>query len=499
MFTSDSPILLHQIGPLAITTNSLPSLLAIPLYVSVCFWLTAKNGLLFWKDLRLLLIIASTQIVLMPWAAGPNPAFSVFILSWPIMAFMIAYGVWRLAGNKPLQDWPWYRYGLITTLLLLLVDIASGFMFSPGPGKIWQLGGAGLLDTLVCAPPVFILTFHLFLDCRSSLVFCSKGCRTANRCLFHIARAAPTKPEFTYPFWKRTLLSATCAILVLLAFPALTDTWENITSPLAPELAQYISPFVNQMSKNYGITPPNVMQSNMNTFALTLQENNGKEVTIYLGETYFKSKLLNDPEATQAMIAHEFGHAVLFSRNQSYPKLLILFAYFLTLTVIIYAMPSPTGTMVYALILLTTFVLLVGLTGLTVHRAFQTIVLGVTALGVFWAITTPNYIKAIFGNSHTLPRRYTFFNSGCITMIITYLGFAAIGTINTSYELFADQVAACSVGPDQVVKLLKTIDPRSTSNELIATLTDPFHPTIQKRLEVLKGHHQGSCFNSSPP
>ena len=190
MISPDSPLLLLQIGNLAITSNAIPSALAIPAYLVVCLWLSVKNKVFRWSDFGLVLLVALPQVVLMPWVAGSTPSvFSVFMLAWPILGFMAGYGAWRLTGNKPLQGWPWYRFGLLITLLLVVVDVGGAFMLSPAPGKIWQLGGAGFRDALVCAPPFFMLTFYLYLDCRSPLVFCSKRCRSANQCFHHRVQA----------------------------------------------------------------------------------------------------------------------------------------------------------------------------------------------------------------------------------------------------------------------------------------------------------------------
>lgn len=499
IFASEAPVLLQQIGNLALTSNSIPSILATPLYLAVCLGLTVKNSLFRWKDFGLLLMIAAIQILLMPWIAGPNPsAFSVFALAWPTMAFMIGYGTWRLAGKQPLQDWPWYRYGLLVTLLLLLVDIGAAFILSPEQGKIWQLGGAGLLDTLVCAPPLFMLTFYLFLCCRSPLVFCSKACRSANRCLYDVAPPEPAKRAFSYAFWKRSLLSATCAALVILAYPSLTDTSESQSMPLPPDLALYIDPLVAQISAFYEINPPKVMRSNVKAHALTLQEVNGQGVTIFLGETFFNSQMVNNPDATRTVIAHEMGHAILITANQSYPKLLILFAYLLVLTILIYAMPSPVGTIIYSLIILIMIVVLVRLTGLSVHRTFQLLAIGITGLGVIWAVCISRHIST--GNKYAFPRRYALMLTGTLSIIITFLGFAAIGTLNYRFEFFSDRVAACSVGAENVGQLLSVIDLRPISNEFMAAIRDPFHPSIVSRLEALKNfprdHSQYNCKTS---
>ena len=104
MISPDSPLLLFQIGNLAITSNAIPSALAIPAYLVVCFWLSVKNKVFRWSDFGLVFLVALPQVLLMPWVAGSTPsAFSVFMLAWPILGFMAGYGAWRLTGNKPLQ------------------------------------------------------------------------------------------------------------------------------------------------------------------------------------------------------------------------------------------------------------------------------------------------------------------------------------------------------------------------------------------------------------
>ena len=484
--TGMDPILLYQAGAVAITSNSLPALVAVPLFIATGFWLSVKNGVLGKRDALLLFGIGLLQVMLMPLISGAGATqFGVFVLSWPIVGFLCGYGAWRMAGNRPLQNWPWYRFGLLTTLLLLFVDVASAFVIAPAPGRIWQLGGAGFLDALVLGPPVLTLAFFGLLDCRSPLVFCSKGCRGANRCLHGMVSPKTDKTVPAYTLWKRFAISTVLATVVFFLCTGLNQNDVKAKHFLPVSVATDLNRFIEEVSSKYQIEPPALFQVGDKAVSFTRKSIDGKRVEIYVGEAFATNTNLADtPEIARAVIAHELGHAVLFARHQGFPDLLLVGAYVLTLAALLYAMPTRRGTVIASIVMLTGLVITTAYLNMATHAAIRGLVLSAVCLGIIVALFRKDITKSFGKLKHHLPSRSGFLTASIVASVLFFLGMPAIGALNTSRELFADRVAACEAGTEQITAALVLLHPK-TSHPLIEGLFDPFHPASSTRLQAL--------------
>jgi hypothetical protein len=173
------------VGHLAVTTNSLVALGLLTLHLGICAAFSVTRRSFGWLDIPLCIGLATVQIVAViafvpPGGGGLNMVF----LAWPLLLFLSGYGLWRVAGGVPLRHWPWHRFGMVAGLTVLLVDVGVGLLMPVPAGRIWQLGGAGLLDALAMLPPVLTMVFWGLLDCDSPMTFCCGECRNANRCRF---------------------------------------------------------------------------------------------------------------------------------------------------------------------------------------------------------------------------------------------------------------------------------------------------------------------------
>lgn len=183
---SSAPIIIMQMGDVAITTRSIPSILAVPIYTIVCLYLCWKHRTIGWADLVIVLAITALQLFVLETTTVDGQAAGLpgYALLGPFMIFLAGYAIWRLAGQKPLSAWPWPRVGLVVTLTLLLTDIGVAMLTPVEPGKVWQLGGACWRDALFVGPPFVMMVYYWLLDCRSPLVFCSQKCVKLGRCRF---------------------------------------------------------------------------------------------------------------------------------------------------------------------------------------------------------------------------------------------------------------------------------------------------------------------------
>lgn len=185
-FCEAPPFILFLYGDLAITSRSLPSVLAVPIYLGICFILCVRRRTIGWQDPLIAAGIVALQLAVLKTGGVSDGAAGLagYALLAPYVLFLFGYGAWRLAGRKPLSTWPWPRFGLLTTTSLLVTDIGVALMTPAAPGKVWQLGGACMRDALLLGPPFLMIVYYGLLDCRSSWVFCSKKCVSIGRCRF---------------------------------------------------------------------------------------------------------------------------------------------------------------------------------------------------------------------------------------------------------------------------------------------------------------------------
>ena len=479
---------LFQIGTVAITSDSLPALFAIPAFVSVGLWLSIKNRLFGTLDIALLCAISAIQLMTLPLVTDSYTSqLNIFVLSWPVITFLFGYGAWRLSGRKPLQHWPWYRFGLLTTLLLLTVDLAGAFLITPTPGRVWLLGGAGMMDALVLGPPALTLAFYGVLDCRSPLVFCGAGCRNANKCLHNMVPLAKTTKRTTLPVWKRILLSTVLALVTFLTYAGMCQKDPKAKEPIPIAVAMNLNEFVEGMAAKYGIEEPSILNTGDNTVAFTRKTQSGAHVEIVLGELFAKKpELVDDLDNAKAVLGHEFGHALLFARDQGYPGLLVIAVYVLTLAALLGSMPTKRGIFLAGLLIFIALVTASAGFGVNTNSAIRRMVIGSVALGVLvalrWNATTAcrDYFK-----DHS-PTRYAILLASIAAATILFAGMPLIGTLNTKRELFADKIAACEAGQTQIIKVLNLLHPGNQS-VFEEWIFDPFHPAPNVRFSALSG------------
>ena len=484
MSNAETTILLYQVGSLAITSNSIPSLIALPAYLGIGLWRSASAGILGKADVALVFGVGFLQILLMPLIAQPGMTqLSVFSLTWPVIGFLFGYGVWRLSGNRPLMNWPWYRFGLLVTLLVLVVDLGSAMLIPPAAGKIWQIGGASFLDALVLAPPVLTLTFFGLLDCRSPLVFCSKGCRDADRCLHGMVDKIDEPPYPPFSPWKRctmaTVLAAACFFLY-------TGLNQRDTAPayrLPVSVTQSLEAFIAETSAAYGIATPALIQVGGKAVAFTRKAEKGGAVEISLGDQFASNKgVVENGAITRAIVAHEMGHAILFARNQGFPNVLLLMGYILTLAALLCAAPNRRGMVGAGAVLLVTLTICTLVFDVSAHAAIKGVVLCSAGGSIIlaWAFKSWKQGRRLLtDNSRGL------IGASSAACAIFFLGMPSIGALNTSRELFADRVAACEVGPAPIIAALTILHPVS-AHPWIEMISDPFHPPTKNRLRALE-------------
>lgn len=194
MSICDAPVVaLIQVGNLAITPRSIPPLFFVGIYLIIFGVLTLKDRLYSRVDLVALGVIVLIQTLFLRTGVVPGGVgLSGGGLLGGFALFLIAYGFWRIAGRRPLMNWPWYRFGLLVTLSVLLTDVSVALLQAPPAGSIWQLGGACYKDALLLGPPVITLLYAAFLVCVTPWTFCSKECIRMGRCRYGCSNGKPS-------------------------------------------------------------------------------------------------------------------------------------------------------------------------------------------------------------------------------------------------------------------------------------------------------------------
>ena len=481
-------MVLFQVGSIAITTNSLPSLLAVPIFVATGFWLSIKNKVFGVLDVALLSGVCALQLMTMLLLVNQNTSqLSIFMLCWPTLVFLLGYGAWRLSGKRPLQEWPWYRFGLLTTLQILMVDLLGALLIQPAPGKIWQLGGAGVLDALVLGPPVLTLAFYGLLDCRSLLVFCSRGCREAGRCLYGATEEdhSCSSKELPMSATKRVILAISLGLVVFVGHAGFCQKETKAKNIVSVPLAITLNDFIVTTAEKYQIKPPALVSSGEDTIAFTRKTIDGSHVEIILGSQFAEKEGLSENETNaRAVIAHEFGHALLYAKDLGFPALLIIGFYIVTLATLLVAAPTKKGMLLASALLFLILAAMSLISGKNTHAAIKTMCVGTAIIGfmIAWRWNTFPACRSACGIHY--PGRYSILLSGLVASAIFFLGLPLIGSFNTERELFADKIAACEVGQAPIVQVLELLHPVNRSS-VEEWLLDPFHPASSLRLKSL--------------
>lgn len=519
---SSDPDILIRVGHVALTTLSIPSLVAVPLYITLFGWLSAKNRIFGLVDL--LLLSGLTLLVVAVGAASPlkdgGYGLAGFSLMWPFILFMTGYGIWRLAGGTPLARWPWFRFGLLVTLTLVLADIGVAFTATPPNGGLWQLGGACLGDALVTAPLVLTLIFFGLLDCRSPLVFCSRKCRDQNRCRFGMdgkqcdcAQKPAGEPDKLEPkpmaWWGRVVLSMVAGVIIMFAYSAVP--FEQAASKQADASAGLKAAMETARSEGlriaeaYRIPAPKIEFLESAVPGLTKPPiRAGEASTIELGSVVQQGRFIEEPVLLQAVVAHEVGHAVQNARGTGFPTLLVLLMYVSSLAVVLLAFKTGRGIFLWASILLGLLISLSYFPGLHAHAALRAVLIGQALVAaVLWQRR-----KSL---QEVLPARFTRltdfwptpggFAAAALAGVFTFFALGIyLGGKNVKREHQADRVAACEVGAGPIRAALVELrgNSKKEGSDIGSRLFDPFHPLLEERLAAIEalqeaGRLQADC------
>lgn len=247
---------------------------------------------------------------------------------------------------------------------------------------------------------------------------------------------------------------------------------------------------LDNLAKQYGIVAPLHRFTGMRFAAVTTRstspEDDGK-VVIGLGKPLQKQSYFDNIEWLKATVGHEFGHALMMARGQSFSELPIFAMYALAFLPILIVFPNRRGR------LLAAASLALGIAG------FMTLQPGGILNDAFLslmccAIVAAVVVRLVFakpGNTSIeralrphLPSGNEMVGAVILGASLFAIAYVAVGGSNTIYELRGDVVGACSTSPQSMKDgLLHLSD--NPAKKTGSNLADTFHPGMEQRIQLL--------------
>lgn len=413
------------------------------------------------------------------WSVFDQPRVPAALLLWPYVALLLWYSWWRLGGNRPLALLRWDHVGALSAITSILADLALAQLTPAKEGHSWYLGGAGWRDALALGPPFVAAMFWTLTDCRSPLVFCSRSCRDAHRCLHQTPVAPQSLPSSrSQAIWQPVKSWGTavcCAVALAALLPVLVF---RSSTPLSDPATLELQHFASELARKHAISPPVVqfVASSVPALTTTTCSDERCTPTIQLGRAGLPSSILNDPKLLQATVAHEFGHVLQDATGRKFP-ILLLAAYFgLPVLVLLRLWVAPR-----AVFLLAGAIALVMVLGATLSESPQVVFHYLLGAG------------GVAGACLSYARRSIRPALLVASAALLHFGLGlVVGDRNAEREHDADLTAACSVSRAAIAEVL-TILGQGRVPTVAQTVLDPFHPTIPARLARLTAFDASAC------
>lgn len=283
-------------------------------------------------------------------------------------------------------------------------------------------------------------------------------------------------------------------LLAMLIVPAgnllSTDTLLATRSTVPTHVDEAVRDHLAMMANRYGIEAPVHRFTNMRFAAVTSRaaspDDEGK-VVIAIGNPLQKQKYFDNIDWLKAAVGHEFGHALMISRGQSFSAFPIFAMYAIAFLPILIVFPSLQGRLVVATFLALS---IAGFMALQPDGILNDAFLSLMCC----AIVTSVFVRIVFakpGNTAferdirpLLPSGNEMVSAVLIGTALFAIAYVFVGGSNTTYELRGDVVGACSTSPQSMKDGLLHISDNPLKNS-VNNLADTFHPDMEQRIELL--------------
>lgn len=285
------------------------------------------------------------------------------------------------------------------------------------------------------------------------------------------------------------------ALLVVPLADRLAPDHTNHTMLVPDHLSASVQAHIAAEANKYNIPTPIIRFVSFRAPGVTMRstepDDNG-QILIRLGTVMQIQPYTDNPEWVKAVAGHEFGHAVMMERNQSFNLALVFILYATALTPVIFAFRKKRSKVIAAACMSMTLVLLVVFSlGSTINDAYLTLICILILIAIFYwyasarnpslespAASSPPY--ACF-----LPDRYLFLIGAFVGTFLFAVSYYAIGNQNVPYELRADIIGACSTSPSTLLDAITHLSGNPTP-VIEDDITDTFHPPMTVRVAILE-------------
>lgn len=289
-------------------------------------------------------------------------------------------------------------------------------------------------------------------------------------------------------FLLRIILAGVMALATVPVANYLVGTATSETEVKPPAAAESATRMLDSLAVQYNVPVPAVRFIVSRAAGYT--QPNGTNLsnsTINLGTPLQRPVFQERPDLLQAIVAHEFGHAVMNARNDAFPLLLIIAMYGSGLFILLVVFPTKRGVLLGSAL---ATVILAAMTAAprweVVHNAYRDLLIILPFLiGTLWLAKIPVTSRLPLSLVAHLPSRRNFALAALLAAPVFLSAAWAVGGLNTERELRADVIGACATSPQSMKNALLNINDKPPSALDEAFDLDHFHPPMKVRHNVL--------------
>lgn len=302
-------------------------------------------------------------------------------------------------------------------------------------------------------------------------------------------------------FVVRFFIAAVVACVLLLtlenALPEITGS-PPPAADFPASIRDVIVADIASQATRYRIPTPNLI------FAATPVHGNTSPVpgnptspsTITIGTPIQSPAFLTQPEMLLAVVSHEFGHAVMIHRGQSFPTLLVLLIFIASMTTVLLAAPTYRGVLVLGTLAAGLLLVIVHFPAGKAQPEFVFLYFHLmTSLAslMYWRLIHRDLIHHAPRLVAQASRFRAHLPSPHHLALTTTLGVAIftvmalwIGGMNSQRELRADIFGACATSPITMASALNEIAVTVEPSNSLKEFADTFHPSGAQRHAQLR-------------
>ena len=308
--------------------------------------------------------------------------------------------------------------------------------------------------------------------------------------------------RFKTLLWRVPFAFVLAALIIPVGNLMSPDTLFAARTQVPAEIDAVVQEHLESMAHHYGIAAPLHRFTSMRFAAVTSRSTNpddGGKVLIGLGKPVQQQQYFDNIEWLKATAGHEFGHALMMARGQSFSELPIFAMYALAFLPILVVFPHFAGRLAAAVVLtggIAGFMILQP--GGILNDAFISlmfcVLVGSIAIRFLFAKAGDSAVER--GLRPHLPSGNEIVVAALAGSVLFALAFVTVGGANTIYELRGDVIGACSTSPTAMKDGLLHLSSKP-ENKPRNSPTDAFHPGMDQRIQLLTELEKPEVFDQA--